>query len=129
MKSSYNHVYNSDYDRYCRKQVTTRVRKHFMTPEEFLGIYENYQNIRTIDDMTFVVELIKSSKTYKHYKTNKIYLRGMLVQYLVKEYINILSNIVPNNPYEYYISTLTLIMQWLFSRTVHANSLNSVTFK
>ena len=129
MKSSYNYTYNSDYDRYSRKQVTTRVRKHFMTPEEFLGIYEQYQNIRTIDDMTFVVELIKSSKTYKHYKTNKIYLRGMRVQYLVKEYINILSNIIPNNPYEYYISILTLIMQWLFSRTVHASSLNSVTFR
>ena len=129
MRSFYNHAYNSDYDRYYRKQVATRVRKHFMTPEEFLGIYEQYQNIRTIDDMIFVVELIKSSKTCKHYKTNKIYLRGMRVQYSVKEYIKILTNIVPNNPYEYYVSTLTLIMQWLFSRTVHSSSLNSVTFR
>ena len=129
MKFSYNHAYNSDYDRYSRKQISIRVRKHFMTPEEFLGIYEQYQNITTIDDMIFVVALIRSSKTYKHYKTNKLIIRGLKVQYSIKYYINVLTNIVPNNPYEYYISTLTLIMQWLFSRTVHTSSLNSVTFR
>lgn len=127
--SIYNQAYNCDYDRYYRKQVTIRVRKHFMTPEEFLGIYEQYQNITTIDDMIFVVALIRSSKTYKHYKTNKLIIRGLKVQYSIKYYINVLTNIVPNNPYEYYISTLTLIMQWLFSRTVHTSSLNSVTFR
>ena len=127
--SVYNHAYNSDYDRYYRKQVATRVRKHFMTSEEFLGIYENYQNINTIDDMIFVVELIKSSKTYKHYKTNKLNRRPFKTQHSIEEYIKTLSNIVSNNPYEYYISMLTMIMQWLFSRTVHASSLNSVTFK
>lgn len=129
MKFSYKYAYNSDYDRYSRKQISIRVRKHFMTPEEFLGIYEQYQNITTIDDMIFVVALIRSSKTYKHYKTNKLIIRGLKVQYSIKYYINVLTNIVPNNPYEYYISTLTLIMQWLFSRTVHTNSLNSVTFR
>lgn len=127
--SKCNYLYTSDYRCYARKQISSRVRKHFMTPEEFLSIYEQYQNIRTIDDMTFVVELIKSSKTYKHYKTNKIHLRGMRVQYSIEEYIKTLSNIVPNNPYEYYSSMLTMIIQWLFSRTVHTSSLNSVTFK
>ena len=126
---SYNHAYNSDYDRYYRKHVATRVRKHFMTPEEFLGIYEQYQNIRTVEDMIFVVELIKSSKTYKHYKTNKTNLRPFKTKYSLEEYIKTLSNIVPNNPYEYYISMLTMVMQWLYSRTVHASSLNSVTFR
>ena len=129
MKSSYNYTYNSDYDRYSRKQVTTRVRKHFMTPEEFLGIYEQYQNIRSIDDFIFVVELIKSSKTYKHYQTNILFNRAFRVQSSIKDYINGLTNIVPNNPYEYYYSLLTLVMQWLCSRTVHASSLNSVTFR
>ena len=129
MKFSYKYAYNSYYDRYSRKQISIRVRKHFMTPEEFLGIYEQYQNITTIDDMIFVVALIRSSKTYKHYKTNKLIILGLKVQYSIKYYINVLTNIVPNNPYEYYISTLTLIMQWLFSRTVHTSSLNSVTFR
>lgn len=118
-----------------KKQVTTKVRKYFMQPDEFLGIYNLYMNIKTKEDCIFIINMIETSKTYKHYKTNDIYFRNdyfafqvipsgslQYVIYKIKNYLNF------QNSVDFYI-ILTPIIEWLFTHTIHTNSLNSVAFK
>lgn len=109
MYSKYKFVYNN-YNPYARKHTRRRVKKHFMTPQEFLSIYEQFCNIESNDDYTFVVQLIKSSKTYKHYC----------------KYCPMFDESLTSTSALY---SLSLAMQWLFAHTTHASSLNSVTFK
>ena len=127
MKSSkYTFSYAPSYNRYNRKHIATKVGKHFMPAEEFLSIYELYRNIHTVDDFKFVLQLIKTSKTFKHYKTNKLFI-AHFGQYFTLDVLVWSMSCGDNTLIQ--MPNLVLVMQWLFSRTVHTSSLNSVTFK
>lgn len=125
-KSKHIFNYTIDYSIYRRKHIVTKVKKHFMTSKEFLNIYEQYCNIKTSEDFIFVIQLIQTSKTYRHYQTNEICLPKFKINCSINTLIWSMSCV---NDIMTQMPTLTLIMQWLYSRTVHTSSLNSVTFK
>lgn len=126
MKPSFcNSKYISRSTHYHRKkQITTKVRKKFMTPEEFLGIYELYKNIRCTEDSLFVLNLIETSKTYKHYKTNPIFINWEK-QMSVESIMNILKN-DPETLTDDRFSTpfFPKLIEWLLNHTVHVPSLS-----
>ena len=132
MKPSF---YNSKYippsvQYYRRKQVTTRVRKKFMTPEEFLGIYELYKNIRCAEDSLFVLSLIETSKTYRHYKTNPIFINwekqmsAESIMFILKD--DPPTSLIDNGYDDPFFSKL---IEWLLSHTVHTPSLSLAILK
>lgn len=100
-----------------------------MSDKEFLGIYNLYRNLNTLDDFIFLINMIKTSKVYKHYKTNTAYFRNHGIC-SIKEYLNQawFNNLEYFDKY-HIIVYVTPIIEWLFSHTIHTNSLNSVTFK
>jgi len=130
----YKDVYRHPYYPYGSKQIRKKVKKHFMQPDEFLGIYELYKNAKTNEDIVFIVNLIETSKPVQHYKYCNIYtfnevfrIIGIHKGYKLK-IIHFIDNI-KNLTYSNGIILLNVLMQWLYNYTVHTNSLNSVTFK
>lgn len=112
---------------YAKKQIPKKVRKYFMTDKEFLTIYELFNNIKTEEDKVFWINLVETSKTYKHYKKNLISFYMDLQEYnsveqifndIKKESANIFTMLFGSNA----------IIQWLFTRTVHTSSLEVVSF-
>ena len=61
---------------YAKKQIPKKVRKYFMSDKEFLTIWELFNNIRTTEDKVFWINLVETSKTYKHYKKSPISFYG-----------------------------------------------------
>ena len=61
---------------YHKKQIPKKVRKYFMSDKEFLTIWELFQNIKTEEDRVFWINLVETSKTYKHYKKSPISFYG-----------------------------------------------------
>lgn len=115
---------------YRKKQLTTKVRKKFMTPEEFLGIYELYKNIRCAEDSLFVLNLIETSKTYKHYKTNPIFINWEK-QLSVESIMFILKQSPPTSLIDdgYDDSFFPRLIEWLLNHTVHVPSLSLAILK
>lgn len=113
---------------YLSRQTTPKVKKYFMSDKEFLSIYELYCNIDTNEDALFVIQLIETSKTYKHYKFNKIRYIGQSNP-LLNLYEEL--NFNKHNLHRFFDAKFALqpIMEWLFAHTIHTNSLNSVSFK
>ena len=110
---------------YRKKQLTTKVRKKFMTPEEFLGIYELYKNIRCAEDSLFVLNLIETSKTYKHYKTNPIFINWEK-QLSVESIMFILKQSPPTSLIDdgYSDPFFPRLIEWLLNHTTHTPSLS-----
>ena len=112
---------------YAKKQIPKKVRKYFMSDKEFLTIYELFNNIKTEEDKVFWINLVETSKTYKHYKKNSVSFYGdngcdnSIEQVLdfYKERSSGTFNI---------IASFQAIVEWLFTRTVHTNSLEVVSF-
>ena len=112
---------------YAKKQIPKKVRKYFMSDKEFLTIYELFKNIKTEEDKVFWINLVETSKTYKHYKKNPIsfYLDmrsnntvEQIFNDIKKESVNVFKLVYGSNA----------IIQWLFTRTVHTSSLEVVSF-
>ena len=61
---------------YAKKQIPKKVRKYFMSDKEFLTIWELFKNIKTEEDKVFWINLVETSKTYKHYKKSPISFYG-----------------------------------------------------
>ena len=105
-----------------------------MTAEEFLNIYNLYEHMQNRSDYIFLINVIKTCKTYRHYKTNVIqfrvdrFLSSIYEHCTLETYISILE-ISPDGSINKYRSDLQPIIEWLFSHTVHTSSLNSVSFK
>ena len=106
-----------------------------MTSEEFLNIYNLFLNIHNRSDYIFLINVIKTCKTYRHYKTNTIRFRdidGFLVDQCghvtLETYMLLIEN-YPDRPVYKYKDNLQPIIEWLYSHTVHTSSLNSVSFK
>ena len=112
---------------YVKKQIPKKVRKYFMSDKEFLTILELFNNIKTEEDKVFWINLVETSKTYKHYKKNPISF------YMDNQYDNTVENIFNLCKKEStYFFTRTVgtraIIQWLFTRTIHTSSLEVVRF-
>jgi hypothetical protein len=112
---------------YAKKQIPKKVRKYFMTDKEFLTIYELFKNIKTEEDKVFWINLVETSKTYKHYKKNPISF------YMDLQYVNSVEQIFNDLRKESanWFNTLfgsNAIMEWLFTHTVHTISLEVVSF-
>lgn len=134
VKPNYNNKYRQKYfglNTYSKKQLHTKVRKNFMSDKEFLGIYNLYRNLNTLDDFIFIINMIKTAKVYKHYKTNIIH----FCDYHVDCHCSIEAYLLqPQFDPEYFnkryvIAYLSGVIEWLFSHTIHTSSLNSITFK
>ncbi len=112
---------------YAKKQIPKKVRKYFMSDKEFLTIYELFDNIKTEEDKVFWINLVETSKTYKHYKKNPISFYSdlqcnnsveQIFNDIKKESANIFNILFGPNA----------IMEWLFTRTIHTSSLEVVDF-
>ncbi len=128
-------IYNSKYifpstQCYRKKQLTTKVRKKFMTPKEFLSIYELYKNIRCAEDSLFVLNLIETSKTYRHYKTNPIFI-SWEKQMSVESVMFILKDDPPTSLIDngYDDPFFPRLIEWLLNHTVHVPSLSLAILK
>ena len=113
---------------YLANQTTTKVKKCFMSDKEFLSIYEMYSSIRTIEDALFVLNLIETSKTFRHYKCKTIRYTGQTNNYtnIYTELDLIKSFLHDRLDLKFAIQP---IMEWLFAHTIHTSSLNLVSFK
>lgn len=112
---------------YAKKQIPKKVRKYFMSDKEFLTILELFKNIQTEEDKVFWINLVETSKTYKHYKKNPIsFYMDNQCDNSVEQIFNDLKKepaIAFNMLFESYA-----IIQWLFTRTIHTSSLEVVSF-
>ena len=112
---------------YKKKQIPKKVRKYFMSDKEFLTIWELFNNIKTEEDKVFWINLVETSKTYKHYKKSPISF------YMDNQCDNSVEQIFNDLKKEsaYAFNMLfgsNAIIQWLFTRTIHTNSLEVVRF-
>lgn len=112
---------------YDKKQIPKKVKKYFMSDKEFLTIWELFNNIKTEEDKVFWINLVETSKTYKHYKKNHIsfyvsFQDGDSVEQVFndikKESANVFNMLFGSNA----------IIEWLFTRTIHTSSLEVVSF-
>ena len=113
---------------YLSNQTTTKVKKCFISDKEFLSIYELYSNIRTLEDALFVLNLIETSKTFKHYECKQIRYTGQASAFTnIYTELNIIRNSLHNRlDLKFAIQP---IMEWLFAHTIHTTSLSAVSFK
>jgi hypothetical protein len=111
---------------YAKKQIPKRVRKYFMSDKEFLTIWELFNNIKTEEDEVFWINLVETSKTYKHYKKSPISFYGDNVCNSVEQVLN---SCKEKHPCSFNIlASSQAIMEWLFTRTIHTSSLEVVSF-
>ena len=112
---------------YAKKQIPKKVRKYFMSDKEFLTIWELFKNIKTEGDKVFWINLVETSKTYKHYKKNPIsFYMDLRCYNSVEQIFNDLRKESANGFNMLFGSNA--IIQWLLTRTIHTNSLEVVRF-
>ena len=113
---------------YHKKQIPKKVRKYFMSDKEFLTIWELFNNIKTEEDKVFWINLVETSKTYKHYKKSIIsfYQDNGREDNNVEMVLDFCKN-REAGPFNILVSS-NAIMEWLFTRTVHTSSLEVVSF-
>ena len=99
-----------------------------MSDKEFLTIWELFKNIKTEEDKVFWINLVETSKTYKHYKKSPIsfYQDNECDDTTVE---NVLDYCKEKLPCTFNIlASSHAIVEWLFTRTVHTSSLEVVSF-
>lgn len=112
---------------YDKKQIPKKVRKYFMSDKEFLIIWELFKNIKTEEDKVFWINLVETSKTYKHYKKSPISFYGD--GYDDNSVEKILDSCKERFPSAFNtLDSSRAIIQWLFTRTIHTSSLEVVSF-
>ena len=112
---------------YDKKQIPKKVRKYFMSDKEFLIIWELFNNIKTEEDKVFWINLVETSKTYKHYKKSPISFYGDGDDDNSVE--KILDSCKERFPSAFnMLDSSHAIIQWLFTRTIHTSSLEVVSF-
>lgn len=99
-----------------------------MSDKEFLTIWELFNNIETEEDKVFWINLIETSRTYKHYKKSLIsfYQDNGRDDTNVEMVLDFCKN-REAGPFNILVSS-NAIMEWLFTRTVHTSSLEVVNF-
>lgn len=113
---------------YAKKQIPRKVRKYFMSDKEFLTILELFKNIKTEEDKVFWINLVETSKTYKHYKNSPISFYGDDVRG-DNSVEKVLDYCKEKHPCSFNIlASSQAIVEWLFTRTTHTSSLEVVSF-
>ena len=113
---------------YHKKQIPKKVRKYFMSDKEFLTIWELFKNIKTEEDKVFWINLVETSKTYKHYKKSLIsfYQDNGRDDNTVEKVLDFCKSRIADIFTTF--SSSQAIVQWLFTRTIHTSSLEVVDF-
>lgn len=113
---------------YHKKQIPKRVRKYFMSDKEFLTIWELFKNIKTEEDKMFWINLVETSKTYKHYKKSIIsfYQDNGRDDTTVENVLDYCKERLPGT-FTILVSSHAIV-EWLFTHTVHTSSLEVVSF-
>ena len=113
---------------YAKKQIPKKVRKYFMSDKEFLTIWELFKNIKTEEDKVFWINLVETSKTYKHYKKSLIsfYQDNGRDDNTVEKVLDFCKSRIADIFTTF--SSSQAIVQWLFTRTIHTSSLEVVDF-
>ena len=113
---------------YHKKQIPKKVRKYFMSDKEFLTIWELFNNIKTEEDKVFWINLVETSKTYKHYKKSPIsfYQDNGRDDNSVEKVLSFCKE--KDRTIFNTLNSSNAIMEWLFTRTVHTSSLEVVSF-
>ena len=113
---------------YAKKQIPKKVRKYFMSDKEFLTIWELFKNIKTEEDKVFWINLVETSKTYKHYKKSLIsfYQDNGRDDNTVEKVLDFCKLRIADIFTTF--SSSQAIVQWLFTRTIHTSSLEVVDF-
>ena len=113
---------------YAKKQIPKKVRKYFMSDKEFLTIWELFKNIKTEEDKVFWINLVETSKTYKHYKKSHISFYGDNGRD-DNSVEKVLDYCKESHPCTFNVLlSPQVIMEWLFTRTIHTSSLGVVSF-
>lgn len=112
---------------YHKKQIPKKVRKYFMSDKEFLAIWELFKNIKTEEDKMFWINLVETSKTYKHYKKNPI---SFYIDLQENNSVEQIFNDIKKEPANVFnmLSGPNIIVEWLFTRTIHTRSMEVVGF-
>ena len=112
---------------YVKKQIPKKVRKYFMSDKEFLIIWELFNNIKTEEDKVFWINLVETSKTYKHYKKSPI---SFYMDLQFNDSVEQIFNDIKKEPANVFnmLTCSNAIIEWLFTRTVHTSSLEVVSF-
>ena len=113
---------------YAKKQIPKKVRKYFMSDKEFLTIWELFKNIKTEEDKVFWINLVETSKTYKHYKKSLIsfYQDNGRDDNTVEKVLDFCKSRIADI-FTTFLSSQAIV-QWLFTRTIHTSSLEVVDF-
>lgn len=113
---------------YHKKQIPKKVRKYFMTDKEFLTIWELFKNVKTEEDKVFWINLVETSKTYKHYKKSPIsfYADNGRDDNTVEKVLDYCKERA-GDTFNILISSRAIV-EWLFTHTVHTSSLEVVSF-
>ena len=99
-----------------------------MSDKEFLTIWELFNNIKTEEDKVFWINLIETSKTYKHYKKSPIsFYGGNACKNPSVE--QVFTSCKERSASAFNMLNIShAIMEWLFTHTVHTSSLEVVSF-
>ena len=113
---------------YHKKQIPKKVRKYFTSDKEFLTIWELFKNIKTEEDKMFWINLVETSKTYKHYKKSIIsfYQDNGRDDTTVENVLDYCKERLPGT-FTILVSSHAIV-EWLFTHTVHTRSLEVVSF-
>jgi hypothetical protein len=111
---------------YVKKQIPRKAKKNFLSDKEFLAIYDLYKSLQTKEDWIFFSNVIETCKPYKHYK------KSLLVSHInnyeritVEDYFNRIKSMPSIGTTSMYMRVL---MEWLFTRTIHTRSMEVVGF-
>ena len=99
-----------------------------MSDKEFLTIWELFKNIKTEEDKMFWINLVETSKTYKHYKKSPIsfYQDNGRDDTTVENVLDYCKERLPGT-FNILVSSHAIV-EWLFTHTVHTSSLEVVSF-
>lgn len=103
---------------YRRKQVRYKVRKNFMSDDEFISIKTLFNHCKNDDDKQLIIQLIETSKPYKHYRK---LVTGDLKSYSKTKSIE---DIFVHCKYcEITDDHWQFMIEWLLSHTIHTKKL------
>ena len=98
-----------------------------MSDKEFLIIWELFKNIKTEEDKVFWINLVETSKTYKHYKKSSIsFYADNGRDNTVEKVLDFCKERMANTFNK--LNSSQAIVEWLFTRTIHTSSLEVVGF-
>lgn len=117
----FNEKYRYKYlSNYRSKEIRFKVKKKFMSDDEYISIKTLFDYCKTDEDLQFLLQTIETSKTYRHYR--KLFIHGLnynIDKCQIEQIFDQCKHKVFSKTAEYWI----FIMEWLFSYTIHTKKL------